>query len=674
MNFEEYKIRSTIIVFFVMIITTLVGSLFVDEYYVGSTFWPAAGFYVAFYYLYKKKVILPILIGITIGNISYRLFATDETFLQVFILCLVFSIGSFVEMILFNYFNTKFQTNMQQLDKLKNGLKFTISSLGAVLVGGSISIVAVILYYGFDGTLIIVTRWITGDFLGVVIFGSLIFFSHYYDVSFRKSLEKDVMKSIIYMISLMICLYYVFGNSGHNFITFGNFQISLVILYIIAAFAFSYRMIIANNIMFLLFLSILYYSNLQDNLSYETVMLSMYIVALSSISFLVRNVLVERRRNYEDLELARNNLEKIIVSTNDLFNVQNSLPGHAEEFSISYLTDMFNLACTIYPKFERASCYIKGPEYVQYVETHGYDKEFLNSLKFNPDKFYWALTKPKIILDTNNAADFMIEGNDLEYKKKYGPIRESIRFSVIIGESTVGGMSFDIIGKETEAFDQYDLDNFASFQTLMNSYYSIGILNTRNNNLKDDLVLSLVRTLELYDSYTGSHSEDVAQLSVEIARGLHLNEEEIRHIFWASIVHDIGKIGISDEILNKAGKLDEMEFEIVKNHTVFGYNILSTSTGLKDIAKTVRHHHEWWNGEGYPDGIRSIEIPYASQIIQVCDSVCAMSTNRVYHKKMNETEIIKQLNDGIGTQFSPKVAKYMIEFIRNGFLKKIFKD
>ena len=111
----------------------------------------------------------------------------------------------------------------------------------------------------------------------------------------------------------------------------------------------------------------------------------------------------------------------------------------------------------------------------------------------------------------------------------------------------------------------------------------------------------------------------------------------------------------------------------MKKHTIYGYNVLIQTEELKDVAITVRHHHEWWNGKGYPDGLRGIQIPYSSQILQVCDAVSAMAKDRVYQKAMTEPEIIEQLQNGLGKQFSPKIAKIMIKFIDEGKLFRILK-
>ena len=199
-------------------------------------------------------------------------------------------------------------------------------------------------------------------------------------------------------------------------------------------------------------------------------------------------------------------------------------------------------------------------------------------------------------------------------------------------------------------------------------------MNFKNNSLKNDIVLSLIRTLELYDHYTGGHSEEVAYLAERIAKRMGLDEKEVYNIYWAGIVHDIGKVGIPSDIINKPDKLTLEEYTQIKDHPLFGYQILSKSEDLKEIALLVKHHHEWWNGEGYPDNLKLDKIPLGSQILCICDAVSSMATKRPYTLVKSSREIIKELQLYIGIQFSPIPTEAMIEFIEEGLLDEFYKD
>ncbi len=180
--------------------------------------------------------------------------------------------------------------------------------------------------------------------------------------------------------------------------------------------------------------------------------------------------------------------------------------------------------------------------------------------------------------------------------------------------------------------------------------------------------------MELYDQYTGGHSEDVASLGKLIAEKMKLSDNDIYDIYWAGIVHDIGKIGISSEIINKPSKLTLAEYKQVQQHPIFGFDILNRSSDLKTIAKLVKHHHEWYNGSGYPSGLKSNDIPLGSQILQVADSVSSMATSRSYQKDKSFDEIISELELYKGTQFNPAICEHMIELIKSGVVEKQFKN
>jgi len=278
-----------------------------------------------------------------------------------------------------------------------------------------------------------------------------------------------------------------------------------------------------------------------------------------------------------------------------------------------------------------------------------------------------------VVRDSQNEMAILKTNGFDDYKTKYRNIIESLRFSIYIGKRSIGGMSFDIMEGNSNRFTKNDIDAFGAYQSLVNGFYGLGVLFSENNRLKTDIMLSLVRTLELYDSYTGSHSEEVAFLSGIICDRLELDSEIKKTIYYAGVVHDIGKIGVSADILNKNEKLTKEEKDLINEHSNNGYRILAKSEALKDIALIVKHHHERWDGRGYPDGLKRDEIPFGSQILGVCDAVSAMAKKRVYSQAKSAEEIIEELINESGKQFSPVVADKMIEYIKETKLNDFYR-
>ena len=174
------------------------------------------------------------------------------------------------------------------------------------------------------------------------------------------------------------------------------------------------------------------------------------------------------------------------------------------------------------------------------------------------------------------------------------------------------------------------------------------------------IVQTLVKTIDAKDSYTNGHSARVAQYSGRLAKRSGFKEGERGRLEYTARLHDVGKIGVSDAILNKKGKLTEEEYAIIKEHSEIGAQILSTITELPDVAVGARYHHERYDGKGYPDGLKGEEIPLFARIIAVADSYDAMTSKRSYRDALPQELVRQEITRGIGTQFDPRIAKLML--------------
>jgi diguanylate cyclase (GGDEF)-like protein len=166
---------------------------------------------------------------------------------------------------------------------------------------------------------------------------------------------------------------------------------------------------------------------------------------------------------------------------------------------------------------------------------------------------------------------------------------------------------------------------------------------------------SLAKAVDARDVYTGSHSERVGELSARIARRLGIDEPQIELTRLAGSLHDLGKLAIPEEILRKPGALNESERLVLQRHPQIGYRMLE-SLGVEPIAEWVLHHHERWDGSGYPDGLRAEQIPLGARIIFVADAFDAMTSERVYRKPLSERDAVAELERCAGSQFDPTVV------------------
>lgn len=184
-----------------------------------------------------------------------------------------------------------------------------------------------------------------------------------------------------------------------------------------------------------------------------------------------------------------------------------------------------------------------------------------------------------------------------------------------------------------------------------------------------DAVTAISQMLDEKDGYTQEHSKRVAEYSKLIARNLKAHEftdEEISLIYRSAFLHDIGKIAVPDAVLNKPARLTDEEYGIMKNHTVWGGQILSGLEFLPQADIGAVYHHERYDGKGYPYGIKGEELPWMVRIISAADSLDAMNSNRCYRKHCDKDYIIGEFEKGAGTQFDKSVAETVITLIEEG--------
>ena len=170
-------------------------------------------------------------------------------------------------------------------------------------------------------------------------------------------------------------------------------------------------------------------------------------------------------------------------------------------------------------------------------------------------------------------------------------------------------------------------------------------------------IYALAATVDARDHYTQSHSKKVNEYAIALAEALELGQLEISKLSTSAFLHDIGKIGISDEILNKPGKLTEEEWEVIKIHPQLGATIISRVRHLAPCIPCIRHHHERYDGNGYPQGLKGEEIPLEARILAVADAFAAMISERHYSSALSYEQALEEMKRCAGTQFDPNLVK-----------------
>ena len=194
------------------------------------------------------------------------------------------------------------------------------------------------------------------------------------------------------------------------------------------------------------------------------------------------------------------------------------------------------------------------------------------------------------------------------------------------------------------------LDNIELFNNLQSFYF--------------EMVQTLARAIDAKDAYTYDHADRARKYAKAIAVKMNLPYTIVRNIEYAALMHDIGKIGIADNILLKKEKLTEKEIKMLRTHPIIGNKILAPVKFLSPVAPMVLYHQEWYDGSGYPEGLAKEEIPLGARIVAVIDAYDAMTSDRPYRKALPIKTAVKELKDGAGTQFDPKIVDIFINILK----------
>jgi HD-GYP domain-containing protein (c-di-GMP phosphodiesterase class II) len=184
----------------------------------------------------------------------------------------------------------------------------------------------------------------------------------------------------------------------------------------------------------------------------------------------------------------------------------------------------------------------------------------------------------------------------------------------------------------------------------------------------DSIVAVLCAALDLRDNVTQGHARRVSEIASVVAWQMGLRKEQLRQIEKAAILHDIGKIGVADAVLSKSGPLNESEWEEMRRHPELGRQVLNDIEFLRDAAEVVYAHHERWDGQGYPCGLKGEEIPLGARIFTIVDAYCAMTSHRPYRKVMPHRKALDEILRNAGSQFDPAVVRVFTEAERQGLI------
>ncbi len=229
--------------------------------------------------------------------------------------------------------------------------------------------------------------------------------------------------------------------------------------------------------------------------------------------------------------------------------------------------------------------------------------------------------------------------------------------------------------EKSDKFDQLllliesGIKSIEQMQTIKNINIALEDKNTELEKAYLDTIGILRHTVEAKDPYTRGHSDRVSEFSVLIGQKMNLDSDTIHDLKIGGLFHDIGKIGIPDSILLKESKLDDNEYSQIKNHPTIGAHILGDAKVFENIIPIVKHHHEKFDGTGYPSGLKGSEIPLIARIASVADTFDAMTSKRTYRDSLPISVVKEELKRCSGSQFDPEIASIFLDILENDYYK-----
>ncbi len=373
----------------------------------------------------------------------------------------------------------------------------------------------------------------------------------------------------------------------------------------------------------------------------------------------LRKLNEETKRMNEELKDSFERFKKVI----ELSSKVGTLEKSEEEFA----KEILKLALKLVPKAKYGSVSIfEGDRWI-FLASVGHDIDKLKNLDLKKEySVAWGIDKTQVI-DRIQDSNVLMMPEDVAkaLKEAAKPVKSTILAPLEVEDEIKGYLALDIPDYSDEEFDESDIEIVDKFSKLMAGFYMAKKYASAEGKLKENVALALMKALEQYDPYRKGHSEGVRDLSLKLARRYGLGFKRLKILSWAALIHDVGMIFIPQRILNKPGKLTKEEYDIVKTHTTRAYSILSEIEGMEEIANVVLHHHERWDGKGYPEGLKETEIPLESRIIAIADSFNAMMNERSYRRALSFDESIEEIRKNSGKQFDPTLVEIFLRMMED---------
>jgi HD-GYP domain-containing protein (c-di-GMP phosphodiesterase class II) len=350
-----------------------------------------------------------------------------------------------------------------------------------------------------------------------------------------------------------------------------------------------------------------------------------------------------------------------------LYRVTNAINAHSEPHDLADA-----LAQTVLTVLEADSAAVllrnqkDGKPEPEVVRERGSDDPVpIEDAKVSRTVVSQVVSKGVSILSRNVQEDERYTGESLIISRT-----QSVMCVPLLAQSEVIGALYVDNRQSRDAFDEHDLELLAAIGNQAGvAIQRVGLL-SELENLFFSSIRSLVAAVDRKDGYTHGHSERVTAFALKLGKALSMSEHEAEVLQLAGLLHDLGKIGVPERVLNKPGELTDEEFDEMKLHPVHGAEIISNiqSPYMSEIVPAVRYHHESWDGKGYPEGLKGAKTPLSARVLALADAFDAMTSDRPYRKGFSTERAAEIVRDCSGTQFDPELAKVFLRLHERGEL------
>ncbi|HRW93167.1 MAG TPA: PAS domain-containing protein [Thermotogota bacterium] len=367
----------------------------------------------------------------------------------------------------------------------------------------------------------------------------------------------------------------------------------------------------------------------------------------------IRSINEELEKAYQDQELINNHLQRVLTLMGQV--------ALSETHETNFLDDALDLAMDLVPKARYGNISLFPGDVLELQTWRGHQGEEINKLKI-PRAQLQVPSRTTFYRDIHGEDRQQMEPELFQKLMQFvRPTKESIISPILWNTHVVGDIVVEIPASSSDRFNDRDIQIMDRFSQILSVFFRLRKYLESEGKFQKDLILTLVKALEYYDVYTRGHSERVANWSTKLAQVIGLSPKESKMIYWASLMHDIGKIFVPQSVLNKITPLTEEEFQLIKIHPAKSAELIRQVEGMEELSNVIYFHHERFDGRGYPDGIAGENIPLFSRIITIADSFDAMTSQRPYRAALSRKEALAELTRCSGSHFDPKLVTAFIQ-------------